>query len=294
MFRPVGTKGVIVKYRFALVVMVTMFVVAGFAWSADDSDTRPAPSKAQGSVQPSKSVNKSEDNSEASEDIQRSSEVSPKVTQVVSVPNPTDPPDPEKNVHNKVKAPGNPAPRAPQPPPQQQPRGEPRGHNDWPSGWNDHPHSGHHHCRHDWHGNPWRSWHPHHNWYFWMGPVFVPYPVYVREPVYSRRHGRGVYVRYHGDDALGADIARSLRGQLSDHGLRTVYSADEARLEFYIVSMDLNAGDPGQATAVSVTYIWMPGNRFITTQLLDVPSSDVDDVADYLAGRARDMIDEYR
>jgi hypothetical protein len=57
--------------------------------------------------------------------------------------------------------------------------------------------------------------------------------------------------------------------------------------------MDESEGNPGSAAAVSVTYIWMPGNRFITTQLLDVPSSDVGDVADYLAGHAQEMIDEY-
>lgn len=275
------------KYRFALVVMVTLFVVAGFAWSADDSDTRQAPSKAQGSVQSGKSVVNSEDNHKVTPAV-TSSEDNGKVTPPVSVPEET---EPAKNPGNKEKSVWTPAPPAPPP---QQPRGEHENRGGWSPGWNDHPRGGHHDRHHGNYGNPWRPWHSRRHWDFWMGPVFVPYPVFVHEPDFGSRHGRGVYVRYSGDDELGSDVARSLRAQLSDHGLRTVYSADEARLELYIVSMDQDEDNPGSVAAVAVTYIWMPGNRFITTQLLDVPSVDVGDVGDYLAGHAREMIDEYK
>jgi hypothetical protein len=280
--------------------MVTLFVVAGLAWSADDTDTRLSPSKAQGSVQSGKSGVKSEDQSKSSGESHKSTDDS-KVTDAAAVSEdvdevalPVSAPEKTKEVKGTNGSPKRvwlPTPPAPEP----SHRGrEPENRGGWPSGWNDHPRGGRHDHGRGWHSNPWRSWHPHHRWDFWMGPVFIPYPVHIPEPTYGRRHGRGVYVRYNGDDELGADVARALRGQLSDHGLRTVYSADEARLEFYIVSLDMNESDPGMASAVSVTYLWMPGNRFITTQLLDVPSSDVDEVADYLAGHAQEMIDEYR
>ena len=276
------------KYRFALAVIVALLVVAGSAWSADDSDTRLAPSKTQGSVQSGKNIVNSEDNHKVTPAV-TSSEDNVKVTSPVSVPEET---EPAKNPGNRDKSVWTPTPPAPERP--SQPNRERENQNNWSPGWNDHPRGGRHDRSHGWNNNPWRPWSSRRRWDFWMGPVFVPYPVFVSDPVSSYRYGRGVYVRYSGDDELGSEIAKSLRGQLSDQGLKTVYSADEARLELYIVSMDEDEGNPGSVSAVSVTFIWLPGYRFITTQLLDVPSSDVDDVASYPAGHAREMIDEYK
>jgi hypothetical protein len=150
----------------------------------------------------------------------------------------------------------------------------------------------------NWHGrhDQWRYGRFHNSWrfLFYLGPVIyyppIHYPYVIRIP-----HDRiGVYVRYTGDDAVGAAFANSVRGQLRDQGLRVVYSQDDARLELYIISMERDPEDPGYNAAISVSYIWYPGNKFITAQMVDAGINEVDDLAASVAGYADDLVDQYR
>jgi hypothetical protein len=104
----------------------------------------------------------------------------------------------------------------------------------------------------------------------------------------------GVYVRYTGSDVVGGDFANSVREHLRERGLRPVYSSDDASLELYMVSMDEDPADPGYGSAVSISYISSPGYRFITAQMLDVGSEQVDDLAASVAGYADELVDQYR
>jgi len=149
-----------------------------------------------------------------------------------------------------------------------------------------------------WHGrhDEWRHRHFLGSWrfLFYLGPrIYYPpihYPHVIRIP-----HDRvGVYVRYTGDDAVGSAFANSVREHLRDEGLRVVYSQDDARLELYIISMEQDPDDPGYGSAISVSYVWYPGHRFITAQMVDAGLNEVDDLAESVAGYADDLVDDYR
>jgi hypothetical protein len=149
-----------------------------------------------------------------------------------------------------------------------------------------------------WHGrhDQWRYGHFHGSWrfLFYFGPVIyyapIHYPYVIRIP-----HDRvGVYVRYTGEDAVGSQFANSVREHLRDEGLRVVYSQDDARLELYIISMERDPDDPGYNSAISVSYVWYPGHRFITAQMVDAGLNEVDDLAQSVAGYVDDLVDEYR
>lgn len=129
--------------------------------------------------------------------------------------------------------------------------------------------------------------------WFW-GPVVYAPPVVVYPRVRAPRSRIGVYVRHTGEDEVGQDFAREVRGQLRDVGLRQVYSPAEARLELFIVTMDENPEDPGYGSAVSVSYIWNPGHRFITAQMLDVGGYEVEDLAQLVVDYSAELIDDYR
>jgi hypothetical protein len=274
-----------------ILVVARLLLAVGPALGAGDSETKQPPAKTQGSVQPAKSLNVNVVESDHATVSQ--SEHSLKVTPPETPPNEGQPVKKSGNEDKFVSAP-RPQPQPPQPqPPSEANRGR-GGRNDWSPGWNDHPRGGRHDRGSRGWNDPWRPWSSRRHWDFWMGPVFVPFPVFVSEPASTYRYSQGVYVRFSGDDELGSNVAQSLRESLREQGLKSVYSEDEARLEMYIVSMDEDATHPGSLSAVSVTYIWMPGNRFITTQVLDVPSSDVTDVGAYLAGHALEMINEYK
>jgi|GEM_PF-894992 len=146
-----------------------------------------------------------------------------------------------------------------------------------------------------WHGphDHWRYRRFHDSWrfLFYLGPVIyyppIHYPYVIRIP-----HDRvGVYVRYTGDDAVGSAFANSVREQLRDEGLRVVYSQDDAKLELYIISMERDPDDPGYNSAISVSYIWYPGHKFITAQMVDAGLNEVDDLAASVAGYADDLVD---
>jgi hypothetical protein len=149
-----------------------------------------------------------------------------------------------------------------------------------------------------WHGrhDEWRHNHFRGSWrfLFYLGPrIYYPpvqYPHIIRIP-----HDRvGVYVRYTGDDAVGSEFANSVREHLREDGLRVVYSQDDARLELYIISMEQDPDDPGYGSSISVSYVWYPGHKFITAQMVDAGLNEVDDLAQSVAGYVDDLVDEYR
>jgi hypothetical protein len=149
-----------------------------------------------------------------------------------------------------------------------------------------------------WHGrhDQWRYGRFHGSWrfLFYLGPVTyyppIHYPYVIRIP-----HDRvGVYVRYTGEDAVGSAFANSVREHLRDEGLRVVYSQDDARLELYIISMEQDPDNPGYNSSISVSYIWYPGDKFITAQMVDAGLNEVDDLAQSVAGYVDDLVDEYR
>ena len=146
------------------------------------------------------------------------------------------------------------------------------------------------------HHDEWRHQHYHGSWSFlWhFGPVIFPAPVYFPHVIRMPRHKVGVYVRHTGDDYVGTQFASSVREHLREEGLRVVYSPDDARIELYIVSMEQDPDESGYGSSVSVSYIWYPGHKFITAQIIDVGVDEVDDLAQSVAGYADDLVDQYR
>jgi hypothetical protein len=142
----------------------------------------------------------------------------------------------------------------------------------------------------------WRYRHYNGSWrfLFYLGPVIYYPPIHYPHVIRIPRERIGVYVRYTGDDAVGSAFANSVREQLRDQGLRVVYSQDNARLELYMISMERDADDPGYNSAISVSYVWYPGHRFITAQMVDAGINEVDDLAASVAAYADDLIDQYR
>ena len=176
--------------------------------------------------------------------------------------------------HRRRGGPGGPGPGGRPPHGGRPPRGgwQWRGHDHWPYS--------------HYHG----SW----NFLWHFGPVIYPVPVYVPHVVRIPRTRIGVYVRQTGDDYVGTMFANSVRDRLREQGLRVVYSPDDARLELYLVSIDENPDEAGYWSAVSVSYVWYPGNKFITAQMLEVGLDQVDDLAKSVANYADDLVDQYR
>lgn len=133
------------------------------------------------------------------------------------------------------------------------------------------------------------SWH-----FLWhCGPVILPVPLcppaVVRMPCYRR----GVYVRHTGSDVVGTCFVDALRRELRSQGLKLVWCADDASLELYVVTMDETPEEPGYYSAVSVSYVCYPGNRFVTAQLLDVGREQVDDLAEMVADYTDQLVRRY-
>ena len=149
-----------------------------------------------------------------------------------------------------------------------------------------------------WHGrhDQWRHQQYHGSWsfLFHFGPVIYPAPAYFPHVVRIPRNRVGIYVRSTGDDYVGAQFAESVREHMREQGLTVVYSPDNAQLELYLVSMDEDPEETGYGSAVSVSYIWYPGHKFITAQIVDVGVNEVDDLAQSVAGYANDLVDQYR
>jgi hypothetical protein len=149
-----------------------------------------------------------------------------------------------------------------------------------------------------WHGrhDQWRYGHYHDSWrfLFYLGPT-IYYPPMHYPYVIRIAHDRvGVYVRYTGDDAVGSAFANAVQEQLRNQGLRVVYSQDDARLELYLVSMEQDPDNPGYNSSISVSYIWYPGNKFITAQMVDAGLNEVDDLAASVADYTNQLVDDYR
>lgn len=170
-----------------------------------------------------------------------------------------------------------------------------RGRGDWENpprgGYGNDDHRGRGERHENWRRSRYRgSW----DFLFFHGPILFPVPVPVPYVVRLPRYNLGVYVLQTGSDIVGSNFAYSLRERLRDLGLRMVNRPEEATLELYLVSMDEDPENPGLGSAVSVSYIWYPGYRFITTQMLDVGSLQIEALAASVAAQADQMIEQYR
>ena len=157
---------------------------------------------------------------------------------------------------------------------------------------------GHNYSGLNWHGRheEWRYQNYHGSWDFLFdyGPV-IYYPAVHYPYVIRLAHDRvGVYVRYTGEDHVGTQFADAVRQHLSDAGMRVVYSQDDAQLELYIISMEEDQGDAGYGSSISISYVWYPGHKFITAQMVDAGLNEVDDLAQSVASYTNDLIDQYR
>jgi hypothetical protein len=108
------------------------------------------------------------------------------------------------------------------------------------------------------------------------------------------RHEVGVYVRHTGGDYVGSQFANSVREHLRKQGLKSVNSAEDAGLELYVVSMEQDPDEAGYGSSISVSYVWYPGHRFITAQMLDAGIDEVGDLALSVAGYAGELVDQHR
>jgi hypothetical protein len=149
--------------------------------------------------------------------------------------------------------------------------------------------------------NPWRYGGFSSDWNIWAGPgpVFVPdygydYGVPVPSAPVVARLDRGVYVQSSVGDAVGSGLAYAVNGHAQADNLVPVTSPDAASLELFVASADEDPIHPGTLSAVSVTYIWLPGYRFITSQVMNVGSSQVEAAAGAVADEAAQLIQTYR
>ncbi|HTW92627.1 MAG TPA: hypothetical protein VMH22_13105 [bacterium] len=159
--------------------------------------------------------------------------------------------------------------------------------------------SAHYYSGLNWHGRheEWRYHHYHGDWgfLFMFGPTLYYAPAYYPSYVIRLPHNRvGVYINYTGNDNVGQQFANAVRQELSDEGLRVVYSQEDAQLELYVISMEQDEDNPGYNSSISVSYIWGPGHKFITSQMVDAGINEVNDLANAVASYTDDLIDQYR
>lgn len=168
-------------------------------------------------------------------------------------------------------------------PPRHRPRSRPR--------WVPPPHPPHGR-RGQWRRDYYRY---HGSWMFliWSGPIIYCPPPRPPRVVRLPRSRYGIYVRHSGSDQIGRDFANEVRQEVRARGLKPVYTSSDAAIELYIVSMDEDPESPGWGSSVSVSFISHPGDRFITTQLLDVGDEVVGELADYVADYTDDLLDDY-
>lgn len=158
---------------------------------------------------------------------------------------------------------------------------------------------GYYHGRGGYYQNPWRNNGFSADWDVWAGPgpVFVPdYDQDYTMPyaTASVRLDRGVYVQSNVSDAVGSGVAYAVNDHAQADNLVPVSSPDQASLELFVASADEDPIHPGTLSAVSVTYIWLPGYRFITSQVMNVGASQVDAAAGSVADEAAQLIQTYR
>ena len=58
--------------------------------------------------------------------------------------------------------------------------------------------------------------------------------------------------------------------------------------------MEEDQGDAGYGSSISISYVWYPGHKFITAQMVDAGLNEVDDLAQSVASYTNDLIDQYR
>jgi len=125
-------------------------------------------------------------------------------------------------------------------------------------------------------------------------PVPAPYPVPVPYPV-PASPSPNVYVLYYGADPVGGSFIDSLRKSIQSYqDLNLVSTSDAATLELYVISMAKDRSNPAAGAAVSVSYVWLIGNKFITSQMLDVAPTTIIDNALPIAAYAERLITQYR
>jgi hypothetical protein len=116
--------------------------------------------------------------------------------------------------------------------------------------------------------------------------VPVPSPTYVPSPSapYSAAPNSGsvasehsgIYVDYSGNDMVGSNFANSVVAQVrTTTGLVLAQTPDEAVLEISISSTDADASHPGAASALSVSYLWLPERDLAESQVLMVDTLQV-------------------
>ncbi|MCX6844282.1 MAG: hypothetical protein NTX53_18635 [candidate division WOR-3 bacterium] len=290
----------------ALLLAVALLVVTFTAWAGDDAVVnKPGSTRDKSVVAPTQKVTDAEKPDQTAQPKQDAVEAPQAKTEAVRAPQP----EPKA-----VQAPATPnpwetwmiaAPAVPSEPPannqfDRPPRAGQGGGRGGQGGGrgNGGRGGGHFNGGQGWHGqhDMWRHQNYHGSWsfLFHFGPVIYPAPVYFPHVVRLPRNRVGVYVRSTGDDYVGIQFANSLREHLREQGLTVVYSSDNAQFELYLVSMDEDPEETGNGSAVSVSYIWYPGHKFITAQIVDVGIDEVDDLAQSVAGYANDLVDQYR
>jgi hypothetical protein len=163
-----------------------------------------------------------------------------------------------------------------------------------------HGHRGHRHWPH-YGPDYWRHGRFHGYWWFSVLPPPVvipyPYPVYYSTavpPPPDPWRGYRVCIVYAGSDIVGNNFVSSVQDYLQSHGVTMVSSTDNASLELYVTSMDADPVHPGYGSSVSISYIWFPGNQFLTAQILNVGGEESEVQAASIATYARQLITQYR
>jgi hypothetical protein len=271
----------------AILLAVALLAVAFTARAGDDAVVKPKPDTDKTVVVPARSAKDAAKPSQTPEPKPNAAEAPQPQPKPVQAP--TSPKPPESGV---VAAPATGSEPGDKGGLDRPPRGGNGGRGNGGRG------GGHNNGGYGWRGrhDQWRHRNYHGSWSFlWhFGPVIFPAPVYFPHVIRMPRHNVGVYVRHTGDDYVGAQFANSVREHLREQGLKTVYSADDAKIELYVVSMDEDPEETGYGSAVSVSYILYPGHKFITAQIIDVGVDEVDDLAQSVAGYADDLVDQYR
>ncbi len=129
------------------------------------------------------------------------------------------------------------------------------------------------------------------------GPVFYPpapyYSPYTPYGQTTSSHVAGVYVAYSGNDVVGSDFESALDDQLRQNDM-WASSSSNASIELFIISMDEDPADAGYGSAVSVSYILLPENQFLTAQLLDVGTEQAGPLTSAVVSYATQLLDQYR
>ena len=109
-------------------------------------------------------------------------------------------------------------------------------------------------------------------------PVVVSPPAVTYQPIAPAQQLR-VYVSYAGNDIVGTNLQFAVQEQLQSAGVVLARSPGDATIEVNIASTDQDASQPGSSSAVSVSYLRLPGRQLVTSQMLIVQATQVAGVA---------------